>query len=128
MALGLSLALPGTAVAQAAAAQPQPARQVAPTEPHHYLRCAVVIMVVTDKIKDANVRLGLAASMSYFLGLWEGTTGLKFEDEMTPDFVGDTALNLGKYNEQCGSDMKDYGERLQSWGQVLQEAGKAAGK
>ena len=85
-------------------------------------------MVAMDGVKEADARMGLASTMGYFIGRWEGATGRKFEDGLTPAYVNDTGKNITQYKQQCAEIMRSYGQRLQDWGAAMQKADAAAKK
>lgn len=95
---------------------------------HRYLRCAVLVMLAADNAKDAETKAKLNNSLGYFLGHFEGETGLEFEDELTPEFSEEVALNAAKYKTQCDNEVRLYAERMHDWDYVSREVAKAPAK
>lgn len=118
--LQLGLALGAFAVS-ATAAQAEQA-----VTPEQDLRCAAVTMLLGGSMKDEQRKTGVAAGFSYFIGRWEGATGRKFEEALTPEYAIETAKNLDAYRSECGGRMTDFGQRLMTWGKALQEKAASA--
>jgi hypothetical protein len=87
------------------------------------LRCAILAAYVAGTIKDAEAQKGLEYAMTYFVGRFEGSTGRKFEDVATVDYVNKLVPEIESLRQPCSERMKSFGERLTAWGAALQKSG-----
>lgn len=103
------------AAAQAATAK------VNPTED---LNCAIWAANVSGNSEDPEITNGFGLIMTWFIGRWEGATGRKFEEGMTPEYIVSITPRLDQIGEQCITRMVDFGDRMSAWGSKLEKAGQ----
>ena len=115
------------AFAALALASPAGAQSSPPRVPEDDLKCAAWAAIVIGINKDKpDVVSHLTAGLMWFLARYEGATGKKFEQGLTPEFITRVGPELPKIEVGCQERIQQVGTRLSAWGQSLQAASKAA--
>jgi hypothetical protein len=113
-ALALSLSTP-------ALSQTETAKQ----GPDADLRCAAWAAVAAGLSKDEpEAATAFAVTLAWFLARYEGATGKRFEEAMTPEYLNRLEPELPAIQAACLPRMQEMGERLSDWGAVLQNSGQ----
>ncbi|HWK41160.1 MAG TPA: hypothetical protein VNR60_04450 [Croceibacterium sp.] len=117
------LLLTAAALALATPAHAQSATDL--PEPEQNLRCAVwAAMVLGNNQDNAQVAVGFSMAVGWFSALYEGATGKRFEDTMTPEYVTSLVPDIEAIENGCKPRMQEMGQRFSDWGAKLQEAGR----
>ncbi|MEJ6009623.1 hypothetical protein [Novosphingobium aquae] len=85
------------------------------------LRCAgwAAMMVGTNQ-KDKELASSMSLVLAFFIGRWEGTTGKRFEQGLTADYINKNGAEIEGAKDECLPRMMDLGTRMTTWGDVLQ--------
>ena len=90
------------------------------------LECAMWASFVAGSPEvGAETATAMGYALSYWIGKFEGATGLHFDDVATVDFVTSLEDRIDVLSDNCAPAMENMGMRLQEWGQEMLEAGEA---
>jgi hypothetical protein len=89
------------------------------------LRCAIWAAQVSGSTDDPEVEKAFGFVMTYFIGRFEGSSGLDFEQSARVELVVKVAQELEAVSLVCGPKMESFGDRLVTWGSEMQTAAAA---
>lgn len=113
------LGLGGSVGAQDSALDAQAAQDTSESD----LRCAVWAASLAGAIEDEESSTGLSMAMVWFIARYEGATGTRIEDAMTPDYIKSIGPQGEAIHAECLPRMQEMGDRLTVFGKELQAAG-----
>ena len=107
-----AIMLSGAASAQEAATEP--------VDPD--LRCAIWAAVAGGALEQEAERASYDAVFTYFMGRFEGRTGARIEDAMTPERIVSETQDWEAATRTCQPRALELGERLVALGASLQQS------
>lgn len=109
-ALAATLSL---AAAPQAAPTPAPALSAADTAD---LQCLAVSMVVSGMAENEDVRTGLMAASTFYLGRLEGRTpNVVWLDRLSDYLKAAAPEEMQAQTQRCGTEIAAMGDRIQTW-------------
>ncbi len=83
--------------------------------------------IMASQQANADDEKSFSFVMTWFVGLYEGASGRKFDGSATERDIAEAQDHMPELNGICVPLMQDFGERLQTWGGRVEaaEAGKA---
>jgi len=89
-------------------------------DPRTYVECSAWAQVLAGQPDMENeVRAGLTYAAIFFLGRYEGMTGLPFQQALSTQEVNGIGQRLEAMNDACLPLMSDFGDRMNELGELL---------
>ena len=117
-AFAATLLAPVSAMAQPAS----PVRPV-PEEAEQELECGMWAAFMAGTAEDPALEKALGFALTYWVGRFEGMTGLDFDRVATAEFVSGLEGRLDELRQSCVPKMEAMGDRMRIWGEQMQKTG-----
>ena len=89
------------------------------------LRCVIVTGMIVSKTTDADTRMGVAASMGFFIGRLKGRDpALNLTARLAVEARGLKLADLGADVTRCGQEMQAFGQETKAAGEALKALGE----
>ncbi len=107
-------------------AAPVTAQETVRIDPEEARTCAIwASYVASELVEDPATQQALMMATNYFVGHYEGVTGVSIaqgDDRVAAERV---VLNLAETTQMCTRHMESYSNRMVQWGDLLQRLGEA---
>jgi hypothetical protein len=94
-------------------------------EAEQELRCGMWAAFMAGRVEDPELQKALGFALTYWVGRFEGMTGLDFDQVATVEFVSELEGKLDDLRLSCAPKMEAMGDRMRIWGERMQNVGSA---
>jgi hypothetical protein len=88
------------------------------------MQCAVWASILSESFEDEETKTALGHTLSYFIGQYEGATGVSVTEGHDEAAVTAVALDPEAYTPMCQRHMEEFSPRMIEWGTVLNDLGE----